>query len=69
MIKIDRVHVSIERAVTVAPYTVHKVRVGVEAEIPEHISYQETLESLLEVVGTDVDNALEREKLEYGGND
>lgn len=69
MIKIDRIAVAIERAITVAPYTVHKVRIEVQADVPKEIGYAETLEALREVVSADVETAIERESLEYGGND
>jgi len=69
MIKIGKVHIAIERAVTVAPYTVHKVRIAVEADIPEDENYKDALEALHDVVSADVDAAIEREKSEYGGND
>lgn len=69
MIKIKTVSIGIERSVTVAPYTVHKVRIAVEADIPEDENYADTLEALRDVVSQDVDKCIEREDQEYGGND
>lgn len=67
-IKITQVGVAIERAVTVAPYTVHKVRIAVQADIPEDITYGDALEALREAISGDVDRLIEIETLEYGGN-
>lgn len=68
-IKITQVQVAIERAVTVAPYTMHKVRIAVQADIPSDLSYGDALEALREAVSSDVDRLIEIETLEYGGND
>ncbi len=65
---ISRVGIEIERAVTVAPYTVHKVRVSVDVDINTSKNYKDTLDELRASTSAYVDECVEREKLEYGGN-